>query len=561
MLIKSWQLSKPIFFNLEKMKRKNNAQDEPKINNEKSLDLLPKSNESADITHSADEHADSIDTVAESTDTIEIVDENIEISVTEEIQSNITEELLKSLAILDTDDERTVTNKILATFLLSIKKTTLRDAAGILDDVPITERMMIVIVIDYLVDVAIQLGWALARFDDSYYLYTGTHWQRIQSDDLKEFLGKSSVLIGVDYYMAKHYKFKENLQLQFYSAGYFQSPVTDSMETLINLKNGTFVFSITGSYLKDFDKADFIRYKLPFAYDPEAECPKFIAYINRVLPDKEKQMVIAEFLGYVFIRNSLLKLEKSLILYGSGANGKSVLFDIIQKLLGPDNVSNFSLQSLTDPNGYTRSLLTGKLLNYASEISSKMNPTLFKQLVSGEPVEARMIYGKPFILRDYARFIFNTNVLPADVENNPGFFRRFIIIEFDQTIADEEKNPMLANEIIQEELPGVFNWVLEGMNRLLKQGDFSKCAAASNAIESYRKESDSVALFLDDGGFKPSLDDKLSLMDFYNKYKDFCKDSNYTCCSSKIFSTRLKVYGYEITRISAGRLVGVKKVL
>jgi putative DNA primase/helicase len=120
---------------------------------------------------------------------------------------------------------------------------------------------------------------------------------------------------------------------------------------------------------------------------------------------------------------------------------------------------------------------------------------------------------------------------------------------------------MLANEIIQDELPGVFNWILDGLNRLLEQGDFSKCAAAINAIETYRKESDSVALFLDDGCFKPSIYDRLSLLDFYTKYKDFCKDSNYACCSSKVFSTRLKVYGYEITRISAGRLVGVKKVL
>jgi putative DNA primase/helicase len=188
-----------------------------------------------------------------------------------------------------------------------------------------------------------------------------------------------------------------------------------------------------------------------------------------------------------------------------------------------------------------------------------MNPTLFKQLVSGEPVEARMIYGKPFILRDYARFIFNTNVLPKDLEHNTGFFRRFIIIEFDQTISDDEKNPMLANEIIQEELPGVFNWILEGLKRLLQQSDFSKCVAADNAVDRYKKDSDSVALFLEDGNFIPSKDDKLSLKEFFSLYREFCKDSNYTCCSVKAFSNRLKNYHYEITRQATGRVVGVKK--
>lgn len=355
-----------------------------------------------------------------------------------------------------TKDDKAMVVLVLEQFYRNIQQTTLRDAAQIQDDVALTEKTQVVIVIDYLVETAKKYGWALARYEDSFYLYTGTHWQRIDPDDLKSFLGRSAVKIGVQYFVAKHYKFREDLQKQFYSAGYFSPPAIDERETKINLNNGTFVFTSDRSFIREYDKADFLRYKLSFGYDTAAQCPKFYAYLNRVLPDIEKQKVIAEYLGYVFIRNSVLKLEKSLILYGSGANGKSVFFDIVQNLLGSSNVSNFTLQSLTDPNGYTRSLLTGKLLNYASEISSKMNPTLFKQLVSGEPVEARMIYGKPFILRDYARFVFNTNTLPKDLEHNTGFFRRFIIIEFDQTISDEEKNPMLANEIIENELPWCF---------------------------------------------------------------------------------------------------------
>jgi putative DNA primase/helicase len=478
----------------------------------------------------------------------------------EDLNEKINKNELKDFkANEDSSDEKIIVTKVLEMFLVNIIPTTLREAAGIQDDVAITEKVMVVVVIDYLVETAKKYGWALARYEDSFYLYTGTHWQKIDTDDLKSFLGRAAVKIGVNYYVAKHYKFREDLQKQFYSAGYFSPPAIDERETKINLNNGTFIFSTTGSYIRDYDKADFLRYKLPFRFDPTAQCPKFNTYLNRVIPDVEKQQVIAEYLGYVFIRNSVLKLEKSLILYGSGANGKSVLFEIVQKLLGPSNVSNFTLQSLTDPSGYTRSMLTGKLVNYASEISSKMNPTLFKQLVSGEPVEARMIYGKPFILRDYARFIFNTNVLPKDLEHNTGFFRRFIIIEFDQTISDDEKNPMLANEIIQEELPGVFNWILEGLKRLLQQGDFSKCVAADNAVDRYKKDSDSVALFLEDGNFVPSKDDKLSLKEFFSDYKDFCKDSNYTCCSNKAFSNRLKNYHYEITRQSTGRVVGVKK--
>jgi len=470
------------------------------------------------------------------------------------------EEIIKPL-IFDVNevDERLIVNRILEKFLSNIQQTNLRAAAGIQDDTSITEKIIIVVVVDYVVQIAKQYGWALARYEDSFYLYTGTHWQKVDSDDLKSFLGLASVKIGVDYFAARHYKFGEDLLKQFYSAGYFSPPIVENSETKINLNNGTFIITPNGSWLKSYDKEDFMRYILPFNYDPDATCPKFDKYFDRVLPDKDKQEVVLEYLGYVFIKNSLLKLEKALILYGNGANGKSVLMDVIQQLLGTTNISNFSLQSLTDPNGYTRSLLAGKLLNWSGEISSRMNPTLFKQIVSGEPVESRMIYGKPFILRAYARLIFNTNVLPSDLENNAGFFRRFIIIEFDQTISDEEKNPMLANEIIRDELPGVFNRILCGLNRLLEQGDFSKCAAANDAVERYKRESDSVALFLEDGNYIPFKDENISLKDFYTKYKEFCKDSNYSACSNKIFSTRLGGYKYEMKRISSGRVIGVKK--
>jgi putative DNA primase/helicase len=100
---------------------------------------------------------------------------------------------------------------------------------------------------------------------------------------------------------------------------------------------------------------------------------------------------------------------------------------------------------------------------------------------------------------------------------------------------------------------------LEGLERLLLQGDFTKCAAAADAVERYRKDSDSVALFLEDGAFISSKDNHISLKEFYSQYKEFCKDSNYSTCSNKVFSTRLKTYGYETTRQAHGRVVGVKK--
>lgn len=448
---------------------------------------------------------------------------------------------------------------VLQKLLLHIESKSPREAGNLKDDEGVTEKVLVVITVEHVLSIAVKYNWAMARYQDSYYLFTGSYWQKLSQDELKNFLGKAAERINVDRFQARHYIFKDNLVKQFYSAAFFKPPALDSKETKINLANGTYVVGKNKQYLKPFDKDDFQLYRLEFPYDEKAKADRFQQYLDRVLPDKKKQQVLAEFLGYVFIRNSVLKLEKALILFGSGGNGKSVLFDIILKLLGPENVSNFSLQNLTDEKGYTRAMLSGKLLNYASEISTRLNPTIFKILVSGEPIEARMIYGKPFLLKDYARMIFNTNVLPKDIESNPGFFRRFMIIKFDQTISDEEKDPGLANHIIANELPGVFNWVLDGLKRLLQQGDFTACPAIDDAINEFKRDSDSVNLFIDDVGYIPSDDGYEPLKELYMLYKTFCNDFGYTSCSLRSFAERLRNYGFNVHRRAAGRIVYLKK--
>ena len=120
-------------------------------------------------------------------------------------------------------------------------------------------------------------------------------------------------------------------------------------KVLINLQNGTFEINSKGIQLRPFDRADFITYQLPFEYDTQAKAPIWQKYLDRVVPDKERQDVLAEFLGYIFLKHgSSLKLEAALILYGGGANGKSVFYEIVKALLGRENISHYSLQRVNN---------------------------------------------------------------------------------------------------------------------------------------------------------------------------------------------------------------------
>lgn len=449
---------------------------------------------------------------------------------------------------------------ILSELINKTESIDFREYAKITDEkIKTHKKHYVVSVIEILLKNANRNNFDLCRKNEMIYLFNSEYWENISSENFKDFLGKIALKMGVQKFDAKHFLFKDELYKQFISDAGLNEIQESRNTTLINLKNGTFEITPQKQFLRDFKQSDFITYQLPFNYDKGETAPLFDTYLNTVLPEKELQNVLSEYLGYIFIKNSVLKLEKVLLLYGTGANGKSVLFEIMNALLGKENTTSYSLQSLTSENGYHRAMLSNKLLNYASEINGKLETSIFKQLISGEPVEARLPYGNPQIISDYAKFMFNCNELPREVENTNAFFRRFIILPFKVTIPENKQDKELSKKIIDNELSGVFNWVLDGLQRLLKNKKFTQSEIVKNEVLQYQKESDSVLIFLEDENYCISINHSESLKHIYSEYKQYCFDNGYRAVSSKNLSKRLVKSGYTKEHKRIGTSFNIEK--
>ncbi len=392
----------------------------------------------------------------------------------------------------------------------------------------------VVIIADHFRETLDLKSSGIARLNGQLHLYVSDHWKPLDHDESQTILGQFAQALGHRTSDSRHYRFREELrkQVESISPPIYQPPG----QCMVNFSNGTLHITGDQDLWKGHHKDDGLTYALPFGYDPKAACPVFDRYLDRVLPDSECQTVLMEFLGWIFLRD--LKLEKMLVLYGSGHNGKSVLFDVISNLLGEANISALSLESLKTPE--KRIPLLGKLLNYGSELSGNVSPDTLKKASSGEPLEFRRLYGDPFTSTDYARLAFNTNNLPTETEITDGYFRRFLIIPFEQTISQEEKDPDLAQKITATELPGVMNRVLEGMKRLRESRKFSPCQKADECLSAYQLESDSVAQFLNDESWVADSSDTISKGEFYQLYKEYCIVSGFHPLGTKNFGSRLK---------------------
>lgn len=384
-------------------------------------------------------------------------------------------------------------------------------------------------------------GWDLCVRFDAVYLYNGSFWREVDRKSIERFLGEAAAKMGTPTLEAEHFEFREKLRKQFLAIAQLPEPTTDDKMVLVNVKNGTLEIAANGYRLREPNPNDFLTYQLPFIYDPHAKAPMFEKYLNRCLPDPDLKQVLAEFFGWTFTKH--LKLEKALFLYGEGANGKSVMFEIINALMGKDNITTMSISDLREE--HNRALLVDKLLCYGSEIGANgMENDGFKTIVSNEESRIRRKYGNSFVVKIHCKLAFNANELPPTREVNEAFFRRFLIVPFNQTIPANERDPLLASKIIDNELSGVFNWVLSGLDRLLKNRRFTAADASRDALEIYRKESDSVAMFSEEEGYEKDPLARTFLKEIYPQYRTYCQQNGFVPLSSKKVLKRLEGLGF-----------------
>ena len=433
-------------------------------------------------------------------------------------------------------------------------------AKDILKDLDPSTEAKVSIIIEYLLEVCEKQKSGIGVINGGVYYYNNCYWEVLEDDLVRNYLAAVAEKSGLPHFQTTKVKFVDLLYKQLISSSGLPMATNSTKEVKINLKNGTFKCSNGKFGIYPPSPDDRMTYQLPFAFDPNAKAEKFMRFLEDVIPEKEARDVIAEYIGYIFAKH--LRWEKCLVLLGSGGNGKSVLIDIITALLGEQNVCHFSLNRLCEANGYYRAELDKFLLNACSEIGIKNSESeMVKQLFSNDPVGARSPYGKPITVSNYCRFLFSANCISnKDLEQSNGYFRRFMFLQFNSTIPEWKKNPNLAREIIEEELSGVFNWVLEGLERILQEGrkGFTYSTHIDRENKNIERNSNSVALFVDEYNYQSSSKNYKDAKTLYGQYKEYCEESRYGAVSKQEFLRRLEEQlHFQVKRKATGNATWV----
>lgn len=263
---------------------------------------------------------------------------------------------------------------------------------------------------------------------------------------------------------------------------------------LVNARNGVVRVTPEGLELLTHDAAHNFTRQTVARFDAAATAPLFNRVLCEVLPDAADRQLFQLCLGNFLLPDC--RHETALVCYGEAGRGKSTVADPVSAALGVDLVSRLSMSQVCDPRSYHLPALRFASVNLGTELTTAdiAESGNFKTLVSGEPIEARPIYGKPFVMHTTCKLWFLANSLPRFKFGTEAELRRTRFLRFDYQ--PPQKDVTLKARLAGE-LDGVLGFMLEGLRQLLTLPQIPLGGTESRAVhERFRISNDPVGAFV-----------------------------------------------------------------
>lgn len=291
---------------------------------------------------------------------------------------------------------------------------------------------------------------------------------------------------------------------------------------------------------------------LPFPYAPHHPCPVWTEYLETVFGDADdaaaRVSLLQQFVGGALLRLSP-RFERAMVICGGPGCGKSTFLKIVEALFPFKRRCSVTPQQLGDD--YHGASLLGAWLNLVYELPEDdvLSEAGFKSIVVGESIQRREPYGKPFRFRPVAAHLFAANELPTAPGATKAFWDRWLVVPFDHRFRNTPlQRRDLADLVIQNELPAVAAWAVDGALALLENDGYLIPQSAADAMDDWREDAQPVVAWANEytkpGGFT-------SARDLHEEWKKWAKDAGHHGLARTTFGRRLSQV-HEATRGTRG---------
>jgi putative DNA primase/helicase len=302
----------------------------------------------------------------------------------------------------------------------------------------------------------------------------------------------------------------------------FDAGALDTHTHLLNVQNGTLDLSKpVGEQLRPHSAGDFLTQIAAVRYEPGAECPRWRAFIEEVLPDAEVRRFIHKWLGYTLTGE--IGEQCMAFTHGGGSNGKNTLFETFMAMLGDgytrEAAPNLLMAMKGERHTTDRAMLRGArmVLSSESEQGQQFASQIVKNLIGQTQMTARLMRQDNITFPIRFKLCLMSNDLPEVKDLTDGFWRRLRLVPFTQQFPVNDEVP----KALLRELPGILNWCLEG-HAIWKAEELGEPVAMVEAKREYREESNEVGQFVAECT-TPAKGNKVASNRVYTHYRDWCR--------------------------------------
>lgn len=294
---------------------------------------------------------------------------------------------------------------------------------------------------------------------------------------------------------------------------------------------------------------------LDYNYDPSADCPVFHRWLKDVTQgDKDLMLLIQQVMGYCLTDGNVL--QRYIHAAGASGTGKSTFANLMVALVGRENVAVTNLSSLAGNHG--TAILENKklvLLPDAKQSSggnfNKSNEVLLN-IAGGDPLHINPKGKDEHVIYDPPKAFLTTNELPRFTDSFGALQRRVLLIPFNHRVKGREIRDIL--EQMKAELPGIFNWALEGLKHLGQNMTFVEPSVTNDLKEEFSQLLNPVnyftSHFIDHTGDQL---DRVSKSELYDAYQMMCMHDDLKPYTKNQFGRSLKAQEPDLKE---GRLTG-----
>ena len=397
---------------------------------------------------------------------------------------------------------------------------------------------------------------------DNWYKWNGKFWERDQTEESKASLldfakalkirainepdrdrQNRIIKIAFDLENAKTWK------------GHFEASAVLNNRTdfnldgdLVNLQNGT--FNLKSLKLRQHSKEDFLNNCLPIDYEPAGTCPTWTKFLNDIfLNNGDLVHYVKKAVAYSL--TDKVNEQCLFFLYGTGQNGKSVFIETLLHIFGNFGIKiplTALLYNKNNNEASQREIIRLKNKRFAvaneTEENGHLSESIIKDLTGGDTLNGRKLYEETEEFNATHKLWIYGNHKPVIKGSDFGIWRRIKIIPFLYTVPKDKIDKELQSKL-KAELPGLFNWIIDGLKLYRTEGLEPEPEEVKNATAEYKNEMDLIQQFLSDY-CEVSEGTECCQKDLYKKFKLWQEETgDHSRITSNKLTKKLKEKGFE----------------